>query len=159
VKKKTNDVFICPNSSDVNYNTMIRRINPNDLDLLIKNIQLKGYDVWLVGLKKDIEKYGFYENCKWINSYEIVDNKTKKEIDLKFFINKVANCNQAITVATSFEHICGMLNVKTFVLHRLFNSQQPIVNTSDDYHNFFSNKKWYENITKINSNELLNIIN
>lgn len=152
-----NDVFICPNASIVNQNVMVRSIEHDDLKNLIKKIKSENFNVWLVGIDKDIEKYGFYENCKWINSHQIIDSEIAQQINLNVFLQKVASCYAAITVATSFEHICGMLSVKTFTLHRLDNYGKPIINNYDDYHNFFSNNKWYETIKKISRKELLEL--
>jgi len=155
---KNKDIFICPNGSSVNKNKMIRSITRNDLNLIIEKLCQKKFNIWLVGLEKDISEYGCYENCNWINSNKIINNNFTQNINLSYFLNKVLNCNFAITVATSFEHICGMLGVNTYVLHRLDGRNNPLIKTNDDYFNFFSNSKWYKTIEKKSINELIQSI-
>ena len=150
----SNDVFICPNGSSFNQYNVRRFMTKEELDLIALELNKKNIKFWLVGIEKDIEKYGFYENSNWINSYNIINkNFEKQPINIIKFLEIIAGCRFAITVATSFETICGMLKVDTITLHRYDRDNNPILG-NNNYVNFFSNPRWFRTIRKMCHHEL-----
>lgn len=150
----SNDVFICPNGSHFNQHNVRRFMTKEELNSIVFKLKEKNIKVWLVGIEKDIEAYGFYENCNWINSYSITThNFIKQSINIIKFLEIIAGCRFAITVATSFETICGMLKVDTITLHRYDRDNNPILG-NNNYVNFFSNPRWFRTIRKMSHHEL-----
>ena len=126
--------------------------------MLFRSLKNKNYKLWLVGIDKDISHYGHFQNANWINSEKIYNGENFEHFDIEKFFQMVANCHLGITVATSFEQICGMMDCNTITIYRYDRRNMPIIK-NDDYNNFFSNPNWYRHITKMRYEELFHHLN
>jgi hypothetical protein len=150
VKKNNNNdndrtVMICPNGSNTNNKYVIRSMDKVFVNDLVKDLKFKNYKIYFVGIEKDIEKYGFYENCAWINTKKIIHNAHDNvNISMIDFFNIIANSCLSITVPTSFHCLSNMLCSKTLTLHRYDYKNRPIIK-NDSYLYFFANRNYYSN--------------
>jgi hypothetical protein len=162
VKNKKNDkkiIFICPSGSLENAKYTRRSMCKDELQIIINLFKEKNCELYLVGIEKDIDSYGIYEGCTWINSGFLLKNGTEKEkINMNVFFQMVANSDLSITVPTSFHCVSNMLSVRTLTLHRLDLANNPI-KKNDSYALFFANKNFYKKGSNLTMNETIDFIN
>jgi hypothetical protein len=162
-KEKSNNqnktAFICPNGSHSTTNIVKRSMEKNQLNYIIKKLKEKNFDIYIVGVEKDMNIYNHLSDCKWINTKFIIDSNNKKtDICMRTFFEMVSVADLSITVPTSFHCISNMLGVKTLTIHR-FNMQNiPLINRNDNYSNFFANNQWYKNGTNVSYPEVYEYI-
>ena len=131
----------------------------DELQIIINLFKEKNCELYLVGIEKDIDSYGIYEGCTWINSGFLLKNGTEKEkINMNVFFQMVANSDLSITVPTSFHCVSNMLSVRTLTLHRLDLANNPI-KKNDSYALFFANKNFYKKGSNLTMNETIDFIN
>lgn len=157
----SNVVFICPMGSNNTKSIPSRRyIDKKYFDIIISKLTNKGYDIYLVGIEKDIQEYGFPHKCKWINSNEIIySNNVKQKINMETFMQMVANAKLSIAAPTSFPLISCMLNVKTWTIYRHNAENKPIVkDMSDVFNYFFYNPNYYKTLTMVDYPKLIDLV-
>lgn len=156
-----NVVFICPMGSNNTKSIPSRRyIDKKYFDIIVEKLTKKGHDIYLVGIEKDIQEYGFPHNCKWINSNEIIySNNVKQKINMEIFMQMVANAKLAIAAPTSFPLISCMLNVKTWTIYRYNAENRPIIkDMSDVFNSFFYNPNYYKTLTMADYPKLMDLV-
>ena len=156
-----NVVFICPMGS-TNMNLKTRRfMDKNFLNEFINILLSKNNKIYLVGIDKDIEIYGFPNGCKWINTDYIIHNHLEREpINIKKYLQMVANAKLAIASPTSFPILSSMLSVPTLTLHRYNHNNIPITssNMRDNFCSHFYNINWFKTLRMMRYQEIRNYI-
>jgi len=151
--KDSNLVFVCPHGSSED-DTYVRYLSKNDLDFVIDNLKKQNKKIMLVGIKKDIEKYGYYENVPWINTNQIIyDKDTIKKINIKTFLELISSAWCTITVNTFFQLASQLLGIETYIVHMYNKKGEPVLTNED--RDFFVNFKWFNKIHLLSVQEII----
>lgn len=152
-----NVVFICPMSS-TNKDLVTRRfMEKSFLHSVVQKLLKKRNKVYLVGIEKDIEEYGYLQNCEWINTnYIMRSHNDKEDINMKKFMQMVANAKFVISAPTFFPIMSSMLSVPTLTLHRYNKNNIPMTSSSkDNFGVHFYNTKWFKTLKMYRCQEIL----
>lgn len=146
-KKIKKNIFICPSGSKQDKQMDIKFFKK-----LIKYFYYKNYEIYCVGIKKDIEKYGINESYKWINTNEITTIEKKEKINIEKFLEITSTASLSITTETSFHVISTMLNIPTITMFKYNLKNEPILH--DGSMTFFTNLEWCKKCTRLTYEEI-----